>query len=378
MNRKNRSVRFISAFLVLLFCIQLAACGKDEQVDNSIVCTELGIPLEERYSSGGRARCPSDMELYNGKLYVGSGDYNVNMGPVDIWCYDLETGSWQNSGTVQDEEVSRFCVINGELIAMGIDPKGTWEYGNYYKLVDGEWQTFRTLPNGVHNFDMVEYDGRLFAALGVGEGDFPIVCSADGGANFYPVSLFKNGEPIDTRGSDVVRVLDFIVFNSDLYAIYYYGEQDITYELYRFDGSVFVYEQNLLGKIFRKKISSHIIDAKVEFADKLYLATGYFYIIDDMNKIERISLPNSELVYDLYQDGKWLYLLCGEELEDGTYKVSVWRCGEKNDSAFEQIFDFVYEVPPLSLVVKNDDFYIGMGSISKAHEKNGMIIMVNT
>ncbi len=373
-SKKRIILCVVSALLVASLCFPLVAC---DRVKNNIEYTELGIPLLERYPGGGRARCPSDIELYDGKLYVGSGDFDANWGPVDIWCYNTEDESWELSGTVEDEEVSRFRVINGELFAAGIDPKGEWDYGNYYKLVDGGWQTFRSLPNGVHNFDLIAYEDMFFAALGVEAGNFPIVRSFRGGSKFYPVAMLKDGKLIETDGSDVIRVLDFILFDDTLYAIFYYGEKDITYELYRYDDGVFVYEKSLLGEIYRKKISSHIIDSKIEYDNKLYFSTGYLYVTEDMNNFERLSFPNSEIVYDLYRDGKWLYALCGETLEDGTTKVSVWRRGKKKNSEFKQVFNFIYEVPPLSIAVDGDDFYIGMGSINTPHAKNGTVLLIN-
>ena len=94
----------VCALIALILIISLCACGD--------TYTELGIPLSERYPEGIRARCPWDMTVFDGKLYIGGGDYDANSGPVDIWCYDIDNGTWENSGTVPDEEINRFAVIN--------------------------------------------------------------------------------------------------------------------------------------------------------------------------------------------------------------------------------------------------------------------------
>lgn len=150
---------------------------------NDITYVELGIPTASRYSEGIRARCPWDMIVWNEKLYVGSGDYDSNSGPVDIWRYDTTKGVWENSGTVPDEEISRFCVIGDVLVAPGIDPTEDWTYGNYYKQDGEEWVKVRNISGGMHNFDMVEYNGSIFCGLGVASGEYPVVYSADDGKN---------------------------------------------------------------------------------------------------------------------------------------------------------------------------------------------------
>ena len=43
---------------------------------------------------------------------------------------------------------------------------------------------------------------------------------------------------------------------------------------------------------------------------------------------------------------------------------------------FHEIFNFVYDVPPLSIVCKDNNFYIGMGDTNNIHDKNGTILFV--
>jgi len=223
---------------------------------------------------------------------------------------------------------------------------------------------------------MVEYNGMLFAAIGVPNGKFPIARSLDGGGSFSPVPLMKNGRIVRTTEGEVVRTLDLIVHKNILYAIYYNETEDITYDLYRYENGVFYFEKGLLGTIYRKRMSSHNIKSKIEFRGQMYLATGYFYVTSDMENFERIELENSEIVCDLYLEDNTLYVLCYEELEDGGYKTSVLRNDKRKKDKFSEVFSFVYDVPPLSLVVDGDDFYIGMGSMLNIHDKNGMILKI--
>ena len=370
---KKIYIKILNCFLMFVVCISFASCFTSKTVEYS----ELGIPLSERYSQGVRARCPWDMYIWDGKIYIGSGDYDSNAGPVDIWAYDTENKAWENTGTVPDEEVSRFLVIDGKLTVPGIDPKDDWIFGNYYVLENGEWCTIRTISGGLHNFDMVEYQGMIFAGLGVYSGEYPIVCSRDGGKTFTPIEMQKDGKAFDTSGSEVVRISDLFVFDGNLYAAFRYGDTEITYDLYKYESGVFVYDNQLYQKIHQIKFFNSIIASKTEFKCNMFFTTGYLYATSDMSDFTRVVFPNSEIVYDLYVKDDILYALCGVKQSDGKYKVSVWKNSSGQTLAFSEAFNFVYDVPPMSMVYDGDTFYIGMGDSSSNNNKNGMIISVN-
>ena len=368
------------AFAKLLICVAvfivsltISSCSASKTVEY----TELGIPSSERYSQGVRARCPWDMYLWNEKIYIGSGDYDTNAGPVDIWAYDIKNQLWENTGTVADEEINRFCVIDGKLTAPGIDPQGDWTYGNYYVLDNEEWTTVRTIPGGLHNFDMVEYQGMIFAGLGVTSGEYPIACSNDGGKTFTSVEMRKNGKAFDTSGSEVVRVSDLFVFNGNLYAAFRYGMTDITYDLYKYENGVFVYDNQLYQNIYQIKFFNSIIASKAEFKGKMFFTTGYLYTTDNMSDFKRISFPNSEIVYDIYVNDDTLYVLCGVKQDDGKYKISVWKNGSGRATSFTELFNFTYDIPPMSMVCDGNSFHIGIGNYDSNNDKNGMILSVN-
>ena len=78
---------FVTSFFVL------SSCSAADCVD-SISFVELGVPTQSRYSEGVSARSPWDMAIFGDKLYIGSGDYDKNSGPVDMWCYDIKNGTW--------------------------------------------------------------------------------------------------------------------------------------------------------------------------------------------------------------------------------------------------------------------------------------------
>ena len=368
-------LRYLTMTLCVIAIANLTSCSGTKTID-SIVYTELGIPTSERYSEGVTARSPWDMATYENKLYIGSGDYDTNAGPVDMWCYDIDKKTWSNSGTVPEEEIDRFCVIDNKLVVPGIDPQEDWSLGNYYVLDDNQWVKKRNIEGGLHTFDIVEFDGILFAGLGVLKGSYPVVCSKDNGESFENVIFYKDGEKLDTTGSQNVRVYDLFVFKDKLYAVFMYGDSEITYDLYRYENGMFVYDNQWYGKVSQIEFTNNIITGKTQFKDNMYFTTGYLHTTEDMTNLTYIIFPDEQVVYDICTDEKYLYALCANKQEDGTYKVSVYRNDGEMITNFHEIFNFVYDVPPLSIVCKDNNFYIGMGDTNNIHDKNGMILFV--
>ena len=66
--------------------------GGGAPIDVSSRVERLGNPLAKRYPDGSQfqdARQISALQVFDGKLYVGHGDWGLNSGPTDIWYYDL-------------------------------------------------------------------------------------------------------------------------------------------------------------------------------------------------------------------------------------------------------------------------------------------------
>ena len=140
--------------------------------------TLIGNPLSSRFTEGEIACCVWDMHVYDNKIFIGSGDYDLNTRPTDIWAYDLSTKKFVKTGSVLDEAITRFVEIDGKLVAPGIDPSESKEIGNFYTYENGQWVTTRNLPNAVHNLDMIK-NADYIIDLGPEGGDAggEIVCT---------------------------------------------------------------------------------------------------------------------------------------------------------------------------------------------------------
>lgn len=375
-SKMMRRVRCLSLALCLLLPCLLVSCGSPK---GPIEYTEIGAPQAERYTENMNARCPWDMIVYDGSLYVGGGDYDANAGPADIWRYDAKTGEWSLDGTVPDEEVSRFYVMNdGTLSAPGIDPRDDWTFGNYYVQGTDGWETVRTIPNAKHVFDIAEHGGAIYAGLGAEAGRSAIARSTDGGQTFEPIGLYKDGQEVDTADMKWNRVYDLFTLGDGLYAaLFLYDGEAVTYDLYRLEGDAFVFDNQWYGKVSQVRYIGNIVGGKAQHRDRLYFTTGYLYVTTDMSDCKKIVFGEGEVVYDLCVVDDVLYALSAVEQEDGTYRVSVRRNRGGEVDEFTECFYFSYEIPPLSLAAGEDQFYIGMGTIlGGSSEKNGTILCV--
>lgn len=386
------------AWLFVLCLIFLSACGQTsvQQPDtpkvtestapmpDSLVSDpiDLGIPTEEWYSYNMLARCVWDMTIYDDKLYVGCGDYNNNTGGVPVmYCALDDLGNWQREGALLDEQLSRFLMLDGKLTIPGWDPKDTPEYGCYYQLEDGKWKTHNGLPDGLHNFDLVRYDGKLFAGIGAVKGETPIVVS-DNGTDFERVPMLRNGVPVDTKDGECIRTYNLWVFNDTLYADFYYyknlTDNKQTMEVYRYENGTFVWCSGLGKKLNMAGIGSVNLskpwaDAVVD--DTLFITVGRLYMTTDMVMFTEIPVPNNAWVYDIYTYNDTMYLLTAFQETNGTYSVAVYSSATANPDDFQVEYTLDSEVQPISLAVSDDGYFVSFGDWnSMINEQNGTVI----
>ena len=365
-------------WIALIVIVLILVFRFPERVSVRVQYKDLGIPSSAQYETGICARSPWDMAIWDGYLYVGAGDFDANAGPVTVWRRNLKTGEWDASEPLPEEEVDRFSVVDGKLIIPGIDPQEGWELGNYYVLQDGAWVQNRVIPDGVHTFDVVSYNGMVFAGLGVEEGKYPLAVSEDGGATFRLLEMHKDGAPFNTSNIDIVRVYNLFPFRGELYAFFLARTSKAgTIQIYRYQDGIFQYDNTWSKKIKIKSISYLPILAKPVYHEKLFFTTGNLYVTEDMDVVTELPFPNGETVYDLvYENGK-LYALCGETMEDGNVRVSVWTNERGGDENFTESFYFEYPTPPLSLAVSGGTYYVGMSNTREDNDLNGTILQID-
>lgn len=364
--------------LLLTAALLLGGCMPSTPVPYETAYTDLGIPALKQYPEGIPARNIWDMIVVGDALWVGGGDYDKNSGPVTMHYYDLATSGWQTANSLPDEEISHFVTLGETVIATGTDPKENWSLGNFYRLTaDRTWETVRNLPAGIHNYDMVAFDGAWFAALGVETGNSPIVRSTDGGQHFTAVPMLWEGKPLDTTGGVYIRVYRFFVQDGALYALFRFSDGEERYEqsVYRYDGEAFVYHADWSETVRRTRYNHKVVSAAEVWGGSTYLATGRLYRTADFIEVEEIPFPEGVQITDLQQQDGVLYALgCRYDAEEKNYRITLWK--NKGDG-FVCVWYFDYDLPAISFLRHQQTTYIGVGSLSEQpHYQNGTLLCV--
>ncbi len=153
-----------------------------------------------------------DLFVYDGRLYVGYGDADKNLG--DVFDVAMRAFTSPKATTTQDEftsteeQIERYRRLGDELWVAGVDAMQDGWLGNVFQLKPkASWVKRRTVQGGVHVHDVTRYDGALWA-VGSGatqaqwkEGDIyaHLWRSTDDGASFDIAAQSWNNGTGDAR-----------------------------------------------------------------------------------------------------------------------------------------------------------------------------------
>lgn len=330
--------------------------------------TNLGAPAAQYYPSNRLARCAWDMTVFGGRLYVGCGDYSKNPGAAPILSAPLsDPDSWTLEATIPDEEIGRFVNINGVLTIPGYDPVGAPQMGSFYERVDGEWQQREVLPYGLHNFDIAWFQGRMYAAIGADRGEYPIAYTEDG-VTYETLPLYKDGKPVDTTHSNVVRSANLYVLGDELYADFWYEDETqarAVFEMYHYNAA-----EDRFDYIADLKTATHgglysvgnlPLWEKEAVNNRMFLTTGYLYYTTDFVTYTQVTMPQDAVVYDMQAFGGRLYLLTAYA-SGNQYKVNVYSTTAADPTDLRTEATYTYSLAPTAFAVDANNFFIGMGN----------------
>lgn len=345
---------------------------------------ELGAPAAAYYPTDYIARVAWDMAVYDGRLYVGCGNFGSNTGPTPVLSCPVEdAGNWTTEAMLLDEQVVRFVNINGKFLIPGCDPQGRPQKGYYYELTQEGWQTYARLPHGLHNFDLAWFQGRMYAAIGTDHNDYPVAYTEDG-IHYETLPFYKDGVLRPTDKSDVIRSCNLYVLGKQLYADFWYESSEsirTAFEMYRYN-----VERDCFEFVADLKSATHggmyglaglPLWEKAALGDRMFLTTGYLYYTTDFAEYTQVEMPHNAVVYDmvLHTDGR-LYAVTAYE-KDGGYQLTVYSIGESNPTALRTETTFFYPQMPTALAMDEDHFFIATGDWYRSGaEDNGMILQV--
>ncbi|MGE5372302.1 MAG: hypothetical protein ACM3QZ_09965 [Solirubrobacterales bacterium] len=355
-----------AAALILIF--PAGAAVKDVTKAVSL----LGRP----FTTPPYARNVWDMQLFNGKIYLGHGDSVSNAGPIPVVFYDPESNKFVREFTVDEEQIHRYRIVDGQLVIPGHDARESWDYGNFYRLENKRWKKYRTLPDAVHVFDLTSYNGRLYAAVtSQAPGRSGVVMSSgDKGLTWRP-ELPAN-RPFYTMGDTAYGLFacggklygEGLLLNET-----YYGQLKYNNLLVMTDAGAMT--QNVSGRqLFPKsKDYWYLLYQTAEFNNRLvYLGVrgiqngiqwspeGLYSAAGLGKQVQAISLGDGGwLPSDLLVRGNRLYVLAYRKDTGGQYTNAVFQSSDSLH--YRELFRFTARTFARSFEMLNGDFYFGLG-----------------
>ena len=139
-NRRAKSAKLIVFIALFLATIAVIALGLFSSTNSQTEPTWLGNPLRED-GQVDRALNVWDLQVFEGKIYLGGGSTVTNAGPIKIWAYDPQTEKFEQEYTVKEEAIEHFHVFDNQLYIPAADPtKG--DVTKFYRREAGQWQRY--------------------------------------------------------------------------------------------------------------------------------------------------------------------------------------------------------------------------------------------
>lgn len=324
----------------------------------------LGIPLLNRYSNNSveeiRARNVWDMQAFNSKIYLGAGDYDTNMGDVPLIYFDCASKKFVTEAVFPEEQISNFVFLNDQLVIPGIDANSSQNHSwaNWYIYSENCWKKYRNLPNAAHCFDIVEYDGAIFAGLGGNQRQ--IARSVDNGNSFELLPTYRNG-----KETNAFRIYDLFIQNNKLYA--FNGTGSIP-DLYVYNADLGYFEfcptpLELINLWFNQSCYENggmPLTKKIHYKNHMIFVNKKIIITKDMQEFKTLRLAPNTKILDVISRNKKLYLLSGTKINESNYQISVYSTD--NLRYWSEVLHFYAPIYARSFELIDNTFFFGLGS----------------
>lgn len=441
-----RRKKLLMPALLLALLLPLCAYASNSRPDSddglrldesnaASVINELGSPARMRYplklGSPARARYPEadqayarnvwDLTIYEDRLYIGAGNSsnrgpNPNAGPVPILSFDLSTQRFSEEGVVDEEQIDIFRTLDDQLVIPGHDATNrntlnNW-FGSLHVRTAGSWEKRMNVPNGIHVYDLYDFEGHTYAALGTTgrepsllvadglEGDWQPAAPTNGFRKFglfdfeetLYVSSWISYDPGDQSEWLQEQLADepAAVFLGVLKEVLARGDSDFFSSIYQLDGEQFEARRDLYGRVFfpDTPVASEFLVSRlirpVPFNGKLVYIGGAawndhqtqpfgLYVAHSLAEgrvdIVRVEPPIAEkrpwpwscIPWDLVTEGDELFALwsCKANLK-GDYQIFVKKTNDLK--SWSTVVTFKYPTFARSFAKNGRDFYFGMGT----------------
>ena len=351
----------------IIFVLIISGCGDESTLTthekNMGLTLSTAVPIADPYrqtypkddANDNYARSIWDMQAYDGRVYIGSGDLVYNRGPVQVWSFTESGGAvdFQKEILVDEEEVARFRVSGGKLLIPGLDSKESWDWGNFYYKENGAWTKKRTVPNGLHVWDVAVLGDELFASVTTQAG-YSTLRSKDFG-NTWSVL----GPPPAATG--IMASVDdklFIFTWMKLYVLQ--GGQVSDFQ-----------------RIHANPDRTESFKGGALYANSSICPLSPLYYLPNPAAIEQKIHFGPSSVVDVIVNGNTVYVLTAEQKQGR--KQYAGRIFSSSDLAnWNKEAEFAVSAMPLSFEMLNGTFYVGLGSDSFlfANADSGLIVKI--
>jgi hypothetical protein len=222
---------------LLLF---LAACSSPPTLQGDVT-TKLETLENPFLHPDSFSRNVWDLQVVQDRVLIASGDAWKNSG-TNIQKIEVVSYSSNNFFTkefmVDDEQIHRFVVSGEKVLIPGFDPLEDWSLGNFYTLETRClapvpcWSKSRTVPFGVHSYDLIEFENKLFITIGGYDSETKpgLLESSDAGLTWQSVTAPELLGLVFTR---------FFVFGDELFAVQQVRVDSSTTALAKYNNGVF-------------------------------------------------------------------------------------------------------------------------------------------
>lgn len=318
-----------------------------------------------------------DMQVFNGHIYLGHGDFNTNEGPIPVIYYDPAASKFVTHFTVDEEEISTFKVYNDKLFIPGTDAREDWTFGNFYIVsLNNSYIKKRTIPNANHIFDIAYYNGQLYAATGTNKNGWGEVLSSKDMGDNWTTQIPPNSSSVIFTGSWAMNLFELnnklCAVASMLFPSKYTASQLARYtNLLEMDGTTSVikpypssfapgasttagYRMKSPTTFNNSLVFLECISAASHWnPDSMYVATG-------LSTSRKITFPESTTKPgDIFVRDNTLYVLGNIQISSKSYTNIVYKSVDLK--TWTEVLRFNMDTFSRSFEELNGDFYFGLG-----------------
>ena len=370
--RKKHFVKTSTILLCLALLFSVGLSLQTRATTSKDVTSQVEL-LGNPFKKVPYARNVWDMQVYNGRIYLGHGDLNRNAGPIPVIYFDPIANEFITQFTVDEEQIEKYKVINGKLYIPGTDATESWTFGNFYAMDDDDlWTKLRTIPKANHVFDMAYYNGNLYASIGATTKDAcGLLVSKDMGKTWATVqdnfsalrswmnNLFVLNNKLYATGDMIVRsspssytkFRNFLIIDENSNSVQPYNNSFLP-------GATSHHRYNILRAV---TVNTNLVylGVKVTGVNDLW-SPDALYVATDINKVRRVVFPLvTALPTDILVRSNTTYVSAYIKNSTTGYTNIVYKSDDL--ITWTELFRFNTETFARSFEELSGDFYFGLG-----------------